>query len=84
MSAAKEGEKQGKRRTNGKRKGEEDNGKKVSLPQLDDYPSPLKDLFTGSNTAESSNFQDDSRQYNSAFSFASFGAQTVVQVLYTL
>ena len=29
------------------------------------YPSPLMDLFTGSNTAESSNFQDDIRQYNS-------------------
>ena len=39
---------------------------KVSLPLLGDYPLPLKDLFTGSNTAESSNFQD-----NSAFSFAS-------------
>ena len=40
--------------------------------QLGDYPSPLKDLFTGSNTAESSNFQDNIRQYNSTFSFAPF------------
>ena len=48
-----------------------DNGK-VSLPPLGDYSSPLKDLFTGSNTAESSNFQDNIRQYNSTFFFASF------------
>ena len=41
---------------------------KISLLLLGDYPSPLKDLFT---TSKSSNFQDI-RQYNSAFSFASF------------
>ena len=34
---------------------------KVSLSPLGDYSSPLKDLFTGSNTAESSNFQDNIR-----------------------
>ena len=34
---------------------------KVSLPPLCDYPSPLMDFFTGSNTAESSNFQDNIR-----------------------
>ena len=48
------------------------NGKRSACHQFGDYPSPLKDLFTGSNTAESSNFQDNIRQYNSAFSFASF------------
>ena len=47
---------------------------KVSLPPLGDYPSPLKDLCTGSNTAESSNFKDNIRQYNSAFFFASFAS----------
>ena len=45
---------------------------KVSLPSLGDYLSLQKDLFTGSNIAESSNFQDNIRQYNSAFSFTSF------------
>ena len=34
---------------------------KVSLPPLGDYPSPLKDLFTGCNTTVSSNFQDNIR-----------------------
>ena len=45
---------------------------KVSLPPLGDYPSTLKDLFTDSITAESSNFQDNIRQYYSVFFFASF------------
>ena len=35
---------------------EEERDREVSLPPLGDYPSPLKDLFTGNNTAESSNF----------------------------
>ena len=35
---------------------------KVSLPPLGEYPSPLKDLFTGSNTTESCNFQDNIRR----------------------
>ena len=49
---------------------------KVSLPALADYPQPLKDLFT-STSSEARNFRENIRKYNSAFSFASFGAQTV-------
>ena len=57
---------------------------KVSLPPLGDYSSPLKDLFTGSNTAESSNFQENIRQYNSGFSFASFKLICPLGLLATL
>jgi hypothetical protein len=49
---------------------------KISLPALADYPPPLKDLLTGS-SSEARNFMEHIRKYNSAFSFASFGAQTV-------
>lgn len=49
---------------------------KVSLPALVEYPQPLKDLLTGPNS-EARNFRDNIRHYNSAFSFASFGAQTI-------
>ena len=45
------------------------------------YPSPLKDFFTGSNTV---NFQDNIRQYNSAFSFASFKFICFLGLLATL
>ena len=51
---------------------------------LGDYPSPLKDLFTGSNTAESNNFQDNIRQYNSVFSFAPFKLICSLGLLATL
>ena len=55
---------------------------KVSLPALVDYPQPLKDLFTGTSN-EARNFRENIRQYNSAYSFTSFGAQTVqVSLLY--
>ena len=47
---------------------------KVRLPQLESYPTELKDLLT-STTTESCNFHNNIRQYNSAYSFASFGAQ---------
>lgn len=49
---------------------------KVKLPVLAEYPSHLKDLFTGTST-EARNFRENIRKYNSAFSFASFGVQTV-------
>ena len=49
---------------------------KVRLPPLESYPMELKDLLT-SITTESCNFHDSIRQYSSAFSFASFGSQTV-------
>ena len=49
---------------------------KVSLPTLADYPTPLKELLTGSST-EARNLRENIRKYNSAYSFASFGAQTV-------
>ena len=46
---------------------------KVSLPPLQDYPEDLRLLFDADN-AESSNFRHNIRKYNSAFAFASFGA----------
>lgn len=49
---------------------------KVSLPQLTNYPSILKELFTD-NSDMAKNLRSYIRIYNSAFSFASFGAQTV-------
>ena len=49
---------------------------KVSLSALAACPQPLKDLFTGTSN-EARNFRGNIRQYNSAFAFASFGAQTV-------
>lgn len=49
---------------------------KVSLPALVEYPQSLKDLFTGT-SSEARNFRDNIRHYNSAFSFASFGVQTI-------
>ena len=49
---------------------------KVNLPPLGVFPSALKSLFTDS-TELATNFQRNIRQYNSAFSFASFGAQMV-------
>ena len=49
---------------------------KVSLPALVEYPQPLKDFFTGT-SSEARNFRDNIWHYNSAFSFASFGARTV-------
>ena len=46
---------------------------KVSLTQLCEYPESLKELFMGS-TQDSINFRNNIRNYNSAFAFASFGA----------
>ena len=44
----------------------------VNLPPLQTLPQPLHQLFVG-DTAESRCFQNNSRSYNSAFAFASFG-----------
>ena len=49
---------------------------KVSLPPLTDYPSGLKELFTG-DSVMANNFRTNIRKYNSAFSFASYGATIV-------
>ena len=49
---------------------------KVALEPVQPYPHELRQLLTGSN-AISRNFHDNIRQYNSAFAFASFGAQLV-------
>ena len=49
---------------------------KVQLPDLSPYPDELKVLLLG-NSAEAKNFQTHIRQFNSAFSFASFGAYVV-------
>ena len=46
---------------------------KVSLTQLCEYPESLKELLMGS-TQDSINFRNNIRNYNSAFAFASFGA----------
>ena len=46
---------------------------KVSLPPLQEYPENLRLLFDADN-AEGSNFSQNIRKYNSAFAFASFGA----------
>ncbi|KAF2345947.1 hypothetical protein FHG87_023298 [Trinorchestia longiramus] len=46
---------------------------KVSLPPLQEYPEILSLLFDADG-AEGSNFRQNIRNYNSAFAFASFGA----------
>ena len=46
---------------------------KVSLTQLCEYPESFKELLMGS-TQDSINFRNNIRNYNSAFAFASFGA----------
>ena len=48
-------------------------GGKVSLPNLEPYPQELSDLMF-EDTAQGKNFRANIRQFNSAFSFASFGA----------
>ena len=48
-------------------------GGKVSLPNLEPYPQELSDLML-EDTAQGKNFRANIRQFNSAFSFASFGA----------
>ena len=45
---------------------------KITLPELS-FPEDLKQLLLGK-SAQSKNFRDNTRQYNSAFAFASFGA----------
>ena len=47
---------------------------KVSLPNLKPFPSELKDLFSRK-TAQSKNFVENIRKYDSAMAFASFGAK---------
>lgn len=49
---------------------------KVMLPPLPDYPMEFKELLT-SNSEQSKHFLGQIRQYNSAVSFASFGAKLV-------
>ncbi|KAF2355516.1 hypothetical protein FHG87_013728 [Trinorchestia longiramus] len=46
---------------------------KISLPPLQEYPENLRLLFDADG-AEGSNFTQNIRNYNSAFAFASFGA----------
>jgi hypothetical protein len=46
---------------------------KVHLPPIHDTPQLIKDLLTG-NHVKSSNFMDNIRAFNSAFGFASMGA----------
>ncbi|KAF2368408.1 hypothetical protein FHG87_000837 [Trinorchestia longiramus] len=46
---------------------------KVSLPPLQEYPENLRLLFDADG-AKGSNFRQNIRNYNSAFAFASFGA----------
>ena len=46
---------------------------KVSLPNLREYPEQLRRFFEG-NDRERTNFREYIRNYNSAFAFASFGA----------
>ena len=46
---------------------------KVSLPELSPYLEELKDLLI-SDSVQAKNFRDYIRQYNSAFAFASLGA----------
>lgn len=48
---------------------------KVRLPPLSNYPDELKELILGS-SVQAKNFRTNIRRYNSAFAFASFGAQT--------
>ncbi|XP_064643098.1 uncharacterized protein LOC135497266 [Lineus longissimus] len=49
---------------------------KVSLPPLPPYPPELQNLFMA-NDAQSKNFMENIRQYNSSVSFASFGGHVV-------
>ncbi len=49
---------------------------KVKIEDLSQYPDELKDLLTH-NHPESKHFHENIRQYNSAFGFASMGAQIV-------
>ena len=46
---------------------------KVSLPALQEYPLALRQLYEASNR-EDGNFRKNVRNYNSAFAFASLGA----------
>ena len=46
---------------------------KVSLPPLQEHPVIFRQFFYGDNR-EASNFRNKIRRYNSAFAFASFGA----------
>jgi hypothetical protein len=48
-------------------------GGKVALEPLSPYPEDLKNLMTG-DSQDAKNFQANIRKYNSAFSFASLGA----------
>ncbi|XP_057290909.1 uncharacterized protein LOC130613606 [Hydractinia symbiolongicarpus] len=47
---------------------------KVALDNLSPYPEQLRQLLTNNDTAQARNFQMNIRKYNSAVSFASFGA----------
>ena len=49
---------------------------KVKLTPLSSYPFELQQLLTG-RTTQSLNFQNNIRQYNSAFAFASMGANLI-------
>ena len=50
---------------------------KVCLCELMSFPDPLKHLLSGDTSAVRTNFLDNIREYNSAFAFASMGAQVV-------
>ncbi len=50
---------------------------KVILTELAPYPPEMHQLISGNNT-QARHFQDNIRRYNSAFAFASFGAQISV------
>ncbi|KAF2362573.1 hypothetical protein FHG87_006674 [Trinorchestia longiramus] len=50
---------------------------KVSVPALQLYPEALRDLLKG-NDQESTSFRKNIRNYNCAFSFASFGVKLCV------
>lgn len=49
---------------------------KVSLPALHHYPPAMKQLFQDQEE-KGKNFRENIRKYNSAYAFASFGADTV-------
>jgi hypothetical protein len=51
---------------------------KVALPQLSPYPADMNTLLTG-NSAQSRNFMDNIRNYNSGIAFASFGGNILPQ-----
>jgi hypothetical protein len=51
-------------------------GGKVQLPPLAPYPQQMKELLT-LNTAQSCNFREHIRRYNSSVAFASFGANII-------